>query len=73
MNPIKFREEHSNFGTLYYEAANDLAHEVMDFISCDSTYFLTETRAERIFNWLEKMGHEIVILESREHHRKGVG
>jgi phosphoserine phosphatase len=62
MEPIKFRQEFSKSGAIYYEPANEAADEVMDFIGTETAYSMFEPKAERIFAWLEKLGHDVVII-----------
>lgn len=69
MDPIKFSEEYSHSGILYYEPVNAEAHELMDFMGADGVYYLNETKAERIFGWLEKLGHEVMIVQGRNEYQ----
>jgi hypothetical protein len=65
MDPIKFSEEYSRSGMIYYEPVNAEAHELMDFMGVDHAYYLNETKAERVFGWLEKLGHEVMIVQGK--------
>lgn len=67
LHPIKFSEEYTHSGTIYYEPVNAEAHEVMDFLQPEQCLMLNEIRAEKIFDWLEKMGHEVMIVQSKDY------
>jgi len=66
MEPIKFREEYTHQGHMYYEPANSVAFEVVEFLRPNNqSEIINETSAERIFPWLEALGHSIVIVQGR--------
>ena len=66
MGPIKFREEVTHQGHIYYEPANSVAFEVVEFLRPgNQSEIINETSAERIFPWLEALGHEIMIVQGR--------
>lgn len=67
MEPIKFSEEYTHSGQIYYEPANLIAHEVMEFIQPEQSTMLNEIRAIRVFSWLEALGHEIKIVQSKNY------
>lgn len=65
MEPIKFYEEWTHTGKMYYEPANSSAWEVVEFLGGEQPYFLTEGRSEKLFPWLEALGHEVQIVQSK--------
>ncbi len=71
MDQIKFSEEYTHSGQIYYEPANADAWEVMDFLGA-SQGMLNETKFDKIYEWLEKLGHPIKIIQSKEY-AKSVG
>jgi len=71
MDQIKFSQEYTRSGQIYYEPANAEAWDLMDFLGQGSGA-LNEIRAEKVFSWLEKLGHEIKIVQSKEY-SKSVG
>lgn len=73
MEPIKFSEEYTHQGQIYYEPANKPAWEVVEFLGGDHSYYMNETRAERVFPWLEALGHEIQIVQSKHYHKAVLG
>jgi hypothetical protein len=70
MEPFKFREEYTRSGILYYEPANAVADELLDFLRPNNQCCtLNETMAEKIFDWCEKLGHDVQIVQSRDFRR----
>lgn len=66
MGPIKFYEEWSLTGQLYYEPANPIAFEVVEFLRPNGqSEIINESSAEKIIPWLEALGHEVQILQGK--------
>lgn len=70
MEPIKFSLEYSHLGTVYYEPVNPVAFELLEFLRPNGqSCVLNETMAERVFDWLEALGHEVKIVQSRDYNK----
>jgi len=74
MEPIKFYEEWSHTGQLYYEPANKLAFEVIEFLRPNNqSEIINEPAAEKIFPWLEALGHPIEVVQGKNYkHAQGI-
>lgn len=68
MHLIKFREEYTHQGSVYYEPANSAAFEVLEFLRPNNqAEIINESSADRIFPWLEALGHEVKIIQGRSY------
>jgi len=65
MDSIKFSQEYTPTGMMYYEPLNHEAYELMEFIDPQQSHYLNEDKAERVFGWLEKLGHDVTVVQKR--------
>lgn len=66
MGPIDFYEEWSHTGQLYYEPANKAAWEVIEFLRPNNqSEIINEASSDKIFPWLEALGHEVRIVQGK--------
>ena len=66
MDIIKFSQEYTHSGIMYYEPANAEAWELMDFLGV-SHGTLNETKFDKVYEWMEKLGHDIKIIQSEDY------
>lgn len=60
--PIVFREHYLHSGKLHYAPESQEAEDVLEFMKM-SEYEISEYDMDRIFDWLTKLGHEVIIYE----------
>ena len=66
MEPIKFYEEYTHSGQIYYEPANKVAFEVVEFLRPNNqSEIISEGASEKIFPWLDALGHDVQILAGK--------
>lgn len=62
---FEFRERIGHCGEYYYWPNNQEARELLDFM--DSPWLIGEAKMDKIFDWMDKLGHEVVIEDQAQY------
>lgn len=63
---IAFRQDTTIHGTMFFEPVNKEAWELLEFLGYSETGRINETKMDKIYDWMTKLGHDVTIYEPCE-------
>jgi hypothetical protein len=64
LNQIKFRQCCTRSGKYIFEPLNEEAFETVEFLKLEFGE-IGEHKFDKIYDWLTKLGHDVIIFEDR--------